>query len=136
LGALPAAASTVALPATDRVRYDLLRGGIAGARLETSPEMPVLLLERPTKITKLEMTSGLEVRLTDEAGAPVDRSVVRLEVYDPEGTLIRHYSRNYTVSNGIAKMEVPFALNDAKGTWRLRVRDVISGMSAERVLSR
>jgi hypothetical protein len=136
LGALPATAGTVELPATNQVRYDLLRGGIAGARLETSPEMPVLLVERSTRIAKLEITPALEVRLTDEHGAPVDRSVVRLEVYDPVGMLIRHYSRNYTVRDGIARLEVPLALNDAKGKWRLRVRDVVSGISAETFLSR
>jgi hypothetical protein len=57
--------------------------------------------------------------LTDAAGRPVARSVVRLEVHDPAGRLVRHYSGNVTVVDGRARWEIPRALNDAAGGWRL-----------------
>lgn len=136
IGALPEKSVTVELPPAVQVRYDLLRGGIAAPRLEASPEEPVLLLERSARIAKLAITPSLEVRLTDEQGSPVDLSVVKLEVFAPSGGLVRHYSGNYTLRNGLARLDIPFALNDATGRWRIRVRDVISGMTAERVLSR
>ena len=124
----------VALPATAAVRYDLLRGELAAETLETSAEEPVLLVERQTKIARLALSPGLEIRLTDEKGAPVDRSVVRLDVLDPSGKPAPHYSGNVTVENGRAGFHIPFALNDPRGAWRVRARDVVSGLTAEQVV--
>jgi hypothetical protein len=136
IGALPQEGGVVELPPATQIRYDLLRGGIAAGRVEASAESPLLLIERATRITKVEISPALEVRLTDERGAPVDLSVVQVEVYDAAGKRIRHYSRNETVRDGAAKVEIPFAISDARGRWRVRVRDVISGLSAERIVSR
>ena len=136
IGALSREARSVELPRTDRVRYDLLRGAPAAERVETSAGSPILLLERSTRIAKLELTPELSLRLTDERGAPVDMSVVRLEVFDPAGKLVRHYTGNRTLRDGTASFEIPFALNDAGGAWRVRARDAISGLTAERVLMR
>ncbi|MBI3279571.1 MAG: beta-galactosidase, partial [Acidobacteria bacterium] len=136
IGALPRESCSADLPPAGSVRYDLLRGGIAGARLESSPPSPVLLLERSTRIAKLEITPALALRLTDETGAPVDRSVVHVEVFDPSGKLMRHYSANRTIRDGRASFAIPFALNDPRGKWRIRARDVVSGLTAERALER
>ena len=116
------------------VRYDLLRGGPAAATLETSADRPVLLVERATRIARLEITPSLEIRLLDQAGAPVDRSVVHLDVIDPAGKPARHYSGNVTVKDGSANFHVPFALNDPQGLWRVRARDAVSGLTAERTV--
>ncbi len=132
IGLLPQAKTTVALPPFEGVVYDLLRGGIAARTLEAGSGAPVLLLERKTKIARLEMDTSLNLRLTDEAGAPVDRSVVRLEVFDPAGRLARHYSSNVDIVDGKGQARIPFALSDATGTWRVRASDVISGLTAER----
>ena len=136
VGLLPREPQKVKLPAASGVRYDLLRGGPAAAEYEASSENPVLLVERATKIAKLAISPALEVRLEDEAGKPVDRSVVRLEVFDPAGRQAAHYSGNVTVENGRAAFAVPFAMNDARGAWRVRARDVVSGLTAERVVKR
>jgi hypothetical protein len=93
-------------------------------------------VERATRIQRLELTPALEVGLTDEGGAPVDRSVVHLEVRDPAGKLVRHYSGNVTIENGRAKFAIPFALSDARGTWKVTAKDVVSGLTAERTLVR
>ncbi|MGE5648219.1 MAG: beta-galactosidase [Acidobacteriota bacterium] len=116
--------------------YDLLRGGLAKAEVEASPERPALFIERPTRIAKLSLDPKLNVKLADEAGAPVDLSVVRLEVFDPAGRLVQVYSGNVTVRDGKASFQVPFALNDAAGTWRVKARDVVSGLTAEVALKR
>jgi hypothetical protein len=140
VGLLPPATAGVRLPAAQGVRYDLFRGGPADAAYEASPERPVLLMERASRITRLELSAAnpaaVAVRLTDEYGAPVDISVIRLEAFDPAGKLVRHYSGNVTVREGRAGFEIPFALNDAAGTWRVRARDVVSGLTAEQVLER
>jgi hypothetical protein len=100
----------------------------------------VLLVERATRIARLEVrptgAAGIEVRLTDEQGRGVDLSVVRVEVFDPADKLARHYSGNLTVRDGRAEFAIPFALNDASGVWRVRGRDVISGLTAEHALRR
>lgn len=136
IGALPAEPASVDLPASRAIRYDLLRGGLAGHKIDVSPANPLLLIERSSRISKLEITPELAVVLGDENGEPVDLSVVHAEVFDPAGKLIRPYCGNYTIREGTARIEIPFALNDSSGTWRVRVRDVISGLTAERRIRR
>jgi hypothetical protein len=134
VGLLPPEPQKVTLPAPGRVRYDLLRGSLAASVMEASPSEPVLLVERDKRIDRVELSAELEVRLFEEGGTPVDRSVVRLEVFDPSGKLVRHYSGNVTVNDGRAQFAIPFAMNDAPGQWQVRARDVISGLSASRSL--
>jgi hypothetical protein len=132
-GVLPKKAVSVRAP---EGAYDLLRGGLAKAEVEASPERPALFIERPSRIAKLTLDPKLNVTLLDAAGAPVDLSVVRLEVFDPAGRLARHYSGNMTVRDGKASFQVPFALSDASGAWRVRARDVVSGLTAEVTVKR
>jgi len=129
-GLLPEGKTTVTLPKLHGVVYDLLRGGIASPHIEASQGMPVLLLERPARIAHLQMDASLVLRLTDESGAPVDRSVVRIEVFDPQGKPVRYYSSNTDIVDGRGRVEIPFALSD-RGRWRVRARDAISGLVAE-----
>jgi hypothetical protein len=134
IGLLPREKTTVRLPPPRGVRYDLFRGGPADETYEASPERPILLVERPVRIARLVLSSDLEIMLTDEQGAPVERSVVRLEVFNPAGRLVRHYSGNVTVGQGTASYAIPFARNDDTGLWRVRARDVVSGVIAERTV--
>lgn len=131
VGILPEKAATIDLPALDGVVYDLWRGGLAAARLETSPAMPVLLVARKRRIARLELDAGLRLRLTEEGGSPVDLSVVRCEVFDPAGRLVRHYTGNVTIETGAGRFAIPWALNENPRGWRVRARDVLSGLVAE-----
>ena len=135
-GVLPEKAGRVRLPESKAVSYDLLRGGIAAANLEAGPDKPVLIVERKSRISKLAIDSQLRVTLRDETGAPVDLSVVRVEVFDPARQLVRYYSSNLTVRDGQGSFQIPFAISDAKGAWRVHARDVISGLTAETVITR
>ncbi len=130
-GLLPEDTRSVTLPSMDGVVYDLLRGGVAGKVMEAGPGAPVLLLARPSRIAKLEMDGALRLRLTDEKGKGVDRSVVRVQVFDGQGREARHYSRNVWVEGGEGRVEIPFALSD-RGEWTIKARDVVSGLTAER----
>ena len=38
--------------------------------------------------------------------------------------------------DGRASYAIPFALNDARGSWRVRARDVVSGLTAEVAVKR
>jgi hypothetical protein len=68
IGLLPKMAVKPRVPGTTRARYDLLRGGLAADEIEASPEKPILLLERSSKIARLELAPGLQMKLTDEYG--------------------------------------------------------------------
>ena len=130
---LPTKATTVHAPAG---AYDLLRGGLSKAEVAASPSQPALFVVRSSKIAKLTIDKNLDLRLEDEAGAPVDLSVIRIEVLDPAGRIARQYSGNVTVKDGRAAYQIPFALSDPSGAWRVRARDVISGLTAELVVKR
>ena len=135
-GVLPEKAARVRLVDTKAISYDLLRGGIAAAELEAGPDKPVLIVERKSRISKLAIDNQLHVTLRDENGAPVDLSVVRVEVFDPAGRSVRYYSANLTVRDGQGSFQIPFAISDTKGAWRVHARDVISGLTAETVIVR
>lgn len=134
-GLLTEEARKVELPQLDGVTYDLLRGGIAATVIETGAGTPLLLLNRPSRIARLEIDAGMNLRLLDEHGAAVDRSVVRMEVYDSRSNLARHYSTNVSIADGAGRVDIPFALNDT-GEWTIKARDVISGLTTERKLRR
>ncbi len=55
--------------------------------------------------------------------------VVRLDVYAPGAQEPhRQYSQNIACPSGRGTADIPLALNDAKGEWRLEWRDVASGV--------
>jgi hypothetical protein len=135
-GVLPEKAARIHFAGTNAVSYDLLRGGIAATDLEAGPDKPALIVERKSIISKMAIDHQLHVTLQDESGGPVDLSVVRLEVFDPDGKQVRYYSSNLTVRDGQGSFQIPFAISDAKGPWRVHARDVISGLTAETVVTR
>ena len=57
--------------------------------------------------------------------------VYRVEVRNPSGDVMAHYSGNLLAPDGNAAMTIPFAVSDPTGRWLIRVRDVASGASAE-----
>jgi hypothetical protein len=136
IGLLPESSNIVQIPPSELYQYDLLRGGLAAREVTASPEEPLLLLERERPISVIEFRDDLTIRLVDDRGDPVDRSVVSIEVHDPNGERIRYYSKNIDVVSGQGSFEIPFSLNDPAGDWRVVARDVISGRTAELVLER
>ena len=59
------------------------------------------------------------------------RHWVAVSVYGPDGKLRQHYNRNVPTANGKATTTIPLALDDAKGTWKVIAREVISGKTAQ-----
>jgi len=126
----------VSAPDGAGVVYDLFDGGVSKPQVQAGPGRPALFLQRSTRIAKLTIDPSLEIHLLDETGRPVDLSVVRVEVLDPQGRLVRPYTGNITVRGGRAQFEIPFALSDAPGSWRIRARDVVSGLTADTRIAR
>lgn len=56
--------------------------------------------------------------------------VVRMDVSDPDGNVLRHYSRNLLAISGTTSFAIPLALNDRVGKWRITVTDIVSGVTA------
>ena len=114
----------------------MIRGGRVNSELRLSPEEPLILIEMERAIGSIEITDNFTVRLKDVRGEPVDRSVVSIMVQAPGGNRLHHYSRNIDIEMGKGSFDIPFALNDPKGSWKLIARDVISGLETELVLRR
>ena len=59
------------------------------------------------------------------------KSVVRVNVYDPEGENALYYSDNCEVINGSGTHRFNTALNDQPGLWKIELTEVISGIKNE-----
>ncbi len=81
-------------------------------------------------------TASVLVAVRVSEGRPGDH-VVRLDVYAPHSDRPhRQYSQNILVAGDEGSpAEIPFALNDARGQWRLVFRDVATGVSTERTMA-
>jgi hypothetical protein len=120
--------------------YDLRTGRRLGntdrLALELGPVEPVLLAlsEKPLAPPSISgprntrLGSNAEFLLRSDAPAAVD--VVHLDVIDPDGATVEHYSGNLLVIQGAASKLLPFAFNDKPGIWTIRARDVLSGATA------
>jgi hypothetical protein len=120
--------------------YDLRAGRSLGntdrLTLELGPIEPVLLalsekLLVPPAISgppsaRLGATAGFSIR----SGSAVALDVLRVDVIDPEGTVVEHYSGNTIAAGGEVDKVLPLALNDKAGTWTIRVKDLLSGATA------
>ena len=62
--------------------------------------------------------------------APVD-GAVRVEVFRPDGTEAWCYAKNVLVKGGRAVYEIPFALSDPAGKWRIRISSIFGGETRE-----
>ena len=56
---------------------------------------------------------------------------MRMDVIDPAGRMVKHYSRNITATAGKAQGTIPLALNDQQGLWTVKVKDWTSGKKAQ-----
>jgi len=72
----------------------------------------------------------IKIRLAVSDGAKASGHCFRLEVSSPTGPMLDHYARNILAPNGVVWTTVPWALNDPPGSYRVRVTDVCSGVSA------
>ncbi len=88
-----------------------------------------LALEAPK-----ELAAGSDATISAELavkGGEAQRHWFRVEVFKPDGTPDRSYADTVAAPGGRATISIPFALNDAIGTWRIRVTDAAFGTSAE-----
>src|SRR5262249_12730908 len=110
--------------------YDLRLGQALGfidrLTLELGPVAPAILGLSEKPLTPLSISgprdtnlgSNAEFFIHSDSLAAID--VIHLDVVDPEGATVAHYSGNLSVIQGGASRLIPFALNDKPGVWTIR----------------
>jgi hypothetical protein len=86
--------------------------------------MPPLVISSPSRL-RLGETGKVGLTVSGPARAAVH--VFHVDVVDPAGTIVSHYSGNLLAPDGRAATVLPLALNDRTGRWEIRVRDLLSG---------
>lgn len=81
------------------------------------------------KKTVAEAPVKLHAKL--DASGVINECIFAINVYDPHGSFAPLYSQNVLALGGKAEIEIPFAFNDTKGTWKITVKDVASGTMGE-----
>ena len=123
--------------------YDMRRGEFLGssdrvnAKLE--PNRPALLAALPYKAEKLSLKirrldGARTFKLTAEllvAGPVPGRHVFHVDVFDPAGKPLPHYAANLTAETGIGTHQIMLGLNEPAGTYHVKFRDTVTGMSTE-----
>jgi hypothetical protein len=91
------------------------------------PEPPQVTAPGPTRAGT---TAAVRLRLDNGGIGPP--TVLRVELRDPLGRLVRAYSGNVKVPAGPAGWlwQIPFAVNDPPGDWMLSVHDPLGGSTA------
>jgi hypothetical protein len=120
--------------------YDLRTGQSLGKSdrlaLELGPVEPILLAVSEKPLAPPSISGPRDTHLgsngeffihSDAAGAS---DVIHLDVIDPEGSTVAHYSGNLSVTRGEASKLLPFAFNDKPGIWTIRARDLLNGATA------
>jgi hypothetical protein len=103
---------------TGRV-FSVLPSAVTGVRAQATSSTPA----RGQTVTV--SVSVLEEKPTH------DPRVVRVDVTQPDGSPSWGYSKDEIFEGPAGKFTIPFALNDPIGLWRVRVTDVLSGVSEE-----
>ena len=115
---------------------DLITGEPLGERdrleLTLDAVVPSLLALSPSAPTPPRVDGASRFKQGDTATLEIEAmgDVLRVEARDPSGAPVPHYSGNLPAPGGKATWHLPFALNDATGTWTVRVTDLTSGRSA------
>jgi hypothetical protein len=74
-----------------------------------------------------------ELRLSRDSACE-DAAYALVEVFRPDGVEAKWLRRVVRLVRNSAATGLPFALNDPKGTWRIRATEVVSGAVAEAAL--
>ena len=94
----------------------------------------------PYKIKKLSARALGKLRAGADARVRIDLAVeggvagehiIRCDVYDPKGKWASYYSKNVVTDGGRGELTIPFAQGDPAGSWRLELRDAVSGQKAK-----
>jgi len=118
------------------LRARRLLGNTDRLELELVPVEPVLLSLSEKPIAPPSIAGPRRAHLGEIAefqirsNSPAAHGVIHLDVIDPNGTTIAHYSGNLLTAVGLTADTLPLAFNDKTGVWKLRATDLPSGGTA------
>lgn len=117
------------------VRAARALGKLRRLTVQVDPYEPTILSVSTAAIPPPVISSPSRLRLgeTGKVGLSVSGPsraavhVFHVDVVDPSGTIVSHYSGNLLAPDGRAATVLPLALTDTPGRWEIRVRDLLSG---------
>jgi hypothetical protein len=112
--------------------YDVRSGKYLGEQKQwtatVNPYEPLVYTLAPFKLPPLHAAATADsVGIRMEGETPASNHIFHIDVVDPSGAVVPHYSGNVLAPGGAAMKLLPFAQSDAKGTWQVRVHDLLSG---------
>lgn len=126
--------------------YDAIQGTLLSrrghARAHILPGEPAIVTALPYRVRELALIVPEEARVGelleiqtvviphDDRETPADH-VVWADVIGPDGERMAHYSQAVYCPRGNGRLQVPLAYNDFTGRYTVRVRDLLTGMTAE-----
>jgi hypothetical protein len=127
--------------------YDQRSGKYFGKRRNVAVELPkyepVVLAILPEPVEGLSISAPAEAkrgelvtaRLKLRAPKLGDTHAFRVHVIGPDGKEMRMLTQTLTAPRGAATWEVPIAVSDPAGGYRLQARDIATGAAAEATLT-
>ena len=88
--------------------------------------IPTLAVSAPRRLRRGQ--SG-QVGLSFSSSTSAATHVLHMDVVDPAGKVVPHYSGNVLAPGGRADRLLPLALNDQAGNWTIRVKDQLTGQT-------
>jgi hypothetical protein len=105
---------------------------------EIEPAVPELFAFVDGRVEALGLEAPEESRLGAEvsielrvSGVEKYRSVATVKVIDPEGREVDVYGGNVDIIDGIGNVSFRTALNDRVGSWKVWVKDTVSGVEGQ-----
>ena len=92
------------------------------------------LAVRVPRIAKPGEELGIEAQLDAGTGELGDH-VLHMDLVEPTGEPAWHYTRNELAASGELSLNVPLAANEKPGTWTVRIRDVLTGVTGQAKIS-
>ena len=94
-----------------------------------------LIASMPEKITAPEIVVPSVIKRGEEFKCSIrmknQPQSVRITIISPENKEIDHYTKNIYLPNGKGEYKFIPALNDVCGEWKIKVRDIVSGLQKE-----
>ncbi len=113
-----------ARPLGRRDRLEIALGTVAPALFAVSPRA-----RAPPEISvpaKLRLGDSAKIRIRRTGTARAVR-VLHVELRDPRGSIVPHYSGNVLLAGEAAVWPLRLRADDLAGTWRVRVADILAG---------
>jgi Beta-galactosidase len=119
--------------------YDIRRakalGRVKELTLTVDPYEPEIIAFTPTPFPELQIAAPKRIARGQTARIGISFAgytyaaahVFHVEVSNPAGEPVPYYTGNVISSSGAAEKSLPLAFNEKVGSWRIRIRDLLSG---------